>query len=214
MRHLMKILGIIPARGGSKRLPRKNIVDLGGKPLLQWTIDAAKESKIFNSLYVSTEDEEIGKIAGDLWWRRDPLLAKDSTPSWDVLMDVYKNCPADIIVLLQPTSPFRTANDIIEATKLFNVMNAEAVISVTDGSDDLAFQLRWANRLEKIPNVKVANGAYYGITKEAIENGDNFYSGRFYGYLMPKSRSLDIDTEMDLEIARFIVKNGIYSEKS
>lgn len=203
---MTKVLGVIPARGGSKRLPGKNIADLGGKPLLKWTLDAAVESKVFDYLWVSSEDEEIGAVAGDYWWKRPPELSKDTTASIDVLVEVASKHNVDVTVLLQPTSPFRTAKDIINSLDILVRNNADSVISTTEAQKDLAFQIRWANRLEALPNVVVPNGAIYILTTEALNRGDTWYSGRVYGYQMPKDRSIDIDNGTDLEIARHLLR--------
>lgn len=202
----MKVLGVIPARGGSKRLPRKNIVDLGGKPLLKWTLDAAIQSRVFDHLYVSTEDHEIGAVAGEYWWKRPPELAKDTSSSLSVLLDIVSRHNVDVTVLLQPTSPFRTADDIKNSLGLLVKNQADSVISTVEAQKDLAFQVRWANRLEALPSIVVPNGAIYILTTEALNRGETWYSGRVYAYPMPKDRSLDIDTEQDLELARHLLR--------
>jgi CMP-N-acetylneuraminic acid synthetase len=209
----MKILGVIPARGGSKRLPRKNIADLGGKPLIAWTIEAARISKVFDRLVVSTEDEEIAGAAiryGADWHHREPQLAKDTTPTLPVIVDVFEKNPADIIVTLQCTSPFRTAEDIRNAIDMFIKNNADSLISVCEAPNDLAYEVGFANRLRNVPNIVVPNGAIYAITGDALSKGESWFTVPVtYGFVMPKTRSLDIDNGQDLEIARMIVaKNG------
>ncbi len=210
----MKIVGIVPARGGSKRLPRKNTADLGGKPLLQWTLDAARESGIFDKVWVSSEDYEIGSIAHILWpncwWRRSPKLALDDTPSRDVVAEIaefYKE--EDVIyVLLQPTSPFRSVIDIQKSLELLG--NGDSVISVCEASQDFVFELGFVKRLRNLPDIRVPNGALYLITSDALNRGESWYSGIVYGYEMPKQRSLDIDTEQDLILARYIAESKLY----
>lgn len=202
----MKILGVIPARGGSKRLPRKNLADLGGKPLLRWVLDTAIESGVFTDLWVSSEDEEIGAIAGKHWWKRPPELAKDDTPTLPVVQNVFDNVGGDVIATLQPTSPFLTVDDIKASLDLLLNSNADSVTSVIEGPKDLAFQMRWAKRLELLPNIMVENGAIYWITAKALEQGNDWYSGNLYGYQMSKERSLDIDNGVDLELARHLVR--------
>ncbi len=203
----------MPARGGSKRLPRKNTADLGGKPLLQWTLDAARESNIFDKVWVSSEDYEIGSIAHILWpncwWRRSPKLALDTTPSIEVVKELNEAMPADVYVLLQPTSPFRTVEDIQGAMNLLG--NGDSVISVTEAPSDLAFEVGFAQRLRTVPNIVVPNGAIYILTKDALDRGETWYSGISYAYSMPKERSLDIDNGIDLEIARILVSKGMLS---
>jgi len=206
----MKILGIIPARGGSKRLPRKNLSDLGGKPLLKWTLDTAIESGIFTDLWVSSEDPEIGAVAGKYWWKRPSELARDDTATLPVILDVFEKVGADVVATLQPTSPFLNVDDIKNSLDLLISHNADAVTSVIEGAKDLAFRMRFANRLEFLPDIVVENGAIYWITGEALRNGHDWYSGFFYGYKMPKERSLDIDTVWDLELANMLIKNGMH----
>jgi CMP-N,N'-diacetyllegionaminic acid synthase len=202
----VKILGVIPARGGSKRLPKKNIADLGGKPLFQRTLDTALASGIFTDLWVSTEDEEIGELAGKYWWKRPKFLAQDDTPTLPVIKDVFDSVCGDVIATLQPTSPFLTADDIKKSLDLLLNSNADAVTSVIDGPRDLAFRMRFANRLEFLPEIVVENGAIYWITGKALSEGQDWYSGFFYGYKMPKERSLDIDNGTDLELARHLLR--------
>ena len=205
----MKVLGIIPARGSSKRLPRKNLADLGGKPLLRWVLDVAITSKVFTDLYVSSEDEEIGKVAGEYWWKRNPYLARDDSTTMSVVMDIFEKVGGDVVCVMQPTSPFLTVTDIKDSLDLLIKHNADAVSSVTEGAKDLAFQMRFANRLHTLPDVVVENGAIYWITGDALRRGDDWYSGFLYGYKMPKERSIDIDHEQDLLIARHLVGNGL-----
>src|SRR5882672_2741819 len=210
----MKILGIIPARGGSKRLPRKNLADLGGKPLIQWSIDTAIESKVFDKLFVSTEDEEIGKIAGELWWKRDPLLAKDDTPSIKVVEEILDKVDCTVSVLLQPTSPFRSVEDIQKSLKLIQTTNADSVFSTKEGPKDLAYQMGWANRLRSVPDIVMPNGSLFLLTTDAFRRGEDWFTGNTYGYPMPKERSLDIDTPWDLELANMMIKNGMHKPTS
>ena len=210
----MKIVGIIPARGGSKRLPNKNLADLGGKPLLLWSLDTAIEAKIFDHIFVSTEDEEIGKVAGDYWWKRPPELAKDDSPSWPIVTNIVERVEADIYVLLQPTSPFRTVNDILASLNLLMFTNGDAVISVSKGPNDLCFQVGHAKRLRVVPEIMVPNGALYLITNKAIERGESWYDGILYGYEMPKERSLDIDNGQDLELARYLISENRRNNQS
>lgn len=207
----MKLLGIIPARGGSKRVPRKNLAQLGGKPLFHWTLEAAIKSELFDPgyLWVSSEDGEIGDEAGQYWWVRDQSLAKDETPTLPVIMEVFHEKKADAVIVLQPTSPFRTAFDIRAAFNTFHSTAAMSVISVTDGPSDLAFEVGHASRLRSIPKIVVPNGAIYIIHKMVLEEGLSWYEGpQVYAYQMPKERSLDIDNGVDLELARYMVTNG------
>lgn len=213
----MTVLGVVPARGGSKRLPRKNIAFLGGKPLIVWTLRAARASNALDRVIVTTDDLEIANVIqmyneeeGDnvFVWMRPSQLARDETPMLPVILNVYNSNPADIIVTLQPTSPFRKPEAIATAISLLRSTKADSVFSVTEAPDDLAFEVGHANRLRKLPNVVVPNGSLFLITGEALERGESWFSGLAYGYSMPKDESLDIDTQLDLEIAKMILGQG------
>lgn len=215
----MRVLGIIPARGGSKRLPNKNILDLGGKPLLQWTLDAAIKSEIFEDgmLWVSSEDERIGEVAGKYWWKRDPLLARDETPTLPVILDVYHNISpkVDAVILLQVTSPFRTQDDIRAALDLFNNHNADVVLSTVPAQRDTAFITGHANRMRPIPDIVNLNGAIYIVRDKILDTDSSWYEGHsVYSYSMPKERSIDIDVEQDLLFARCLLENGLINGQS
>src|SRR3990167_8100481 len=176
------VLAVIPARGGSKRVPRKNLREYRGRPLIAWAINAATGSKYIDKLVVSTEDEEIRNTAG--YWmlaelgsylivNRPPELATDDATCEDVLRDATKLHPADWLVLLQPTSPLRTAEDIdacIERAQL-----GQGCIST--------FQYQ-------------TNGAVYVATKEWLAQHDFSHMG-LLKYEMPEERSLDINEESD-----------------
>lgn len=134
----MEVLAIIPARGGSKGLPRKNIRPLNGKPLIAYTIEESKKSEYINRIVVSTEDKEIAEVSnkyGAKIIKRPLELAKDNTPTIDVVLhtlDDLKNNEPDIIVLLQPTSPLRTSQDIDNAIKSFIEQDCDSVVSVCE----------------------------------------------------------------------------------
>ena len=139
---MVKYLSIIPARGGSKGIPNKNIVNIAGKPLIQYTIEAALNSKSLHSLIISTDDKkiaEVGKNCGvEIPFMRPAKLARDDTPAIDVVLhaldwlkenDSYE---PDAVVLLQPTSPLRTEKHIDEAIQLFVEENADTVVSIVE----------------------------------------------------------------------------------
>ncbi len=212
----MKIIGLIPARGGSKRIKSKNIADLGGEPLVAWSIVAARESKSLSSIWVSTEDPQIGDVArirGATHLVRPAELARDDTPMMLVVQHAFEVLTNfDAIMLLQPTSPFRTAADIDAAAALLGA-GGDAVVSVTDAPADLVFELGHANRLRPFQRLVQCNGAIYLLTRDAFERGLDWYSGISYAYRMPKERSLDIDTPLDLEIARMMIAGAPQNEK-
>ena len=140
MRH--KILGIITARGGSKSIPRKNIKNLGGKPLIAWTIEVAKNSGIFDRIILSTDDAEIAEVSkkygADAPFMRPPELAQDTTPHMPVLKHAVEwlrdneNYEPDFVAILQPTAPFREPKHFKEAYDLLEKTDADSVISVAE----------------------------------------------------------------------------------
>jgi len=168
--HGQKVLAVIPARGGSKRVQRKNIKLFRMKPLIQWTIEAAQDSGYLDQIIVSTEDAEIGSIAADLGCpvlARPLHLATDDAKSEDVVRHALSVFPADIVVLLQPTSPLRTSKDIDACIELC----AKACISYSEDGEK--------------------NGAVYVATREWILA--NNFTEPAVKYFMPNDRSLDID---------------------
>lgn len=206
----MRTIAIIPARGGSKRLNNKNVLDLGGKPLLVWTLEAAQQSQIFDDIYVSTENIYIADLAnhwggGHVAWTRPAELAQDDTPTMAVVRNVTDQVFSDIVFVLQATSPFRTTQDILNVNEQLMWSKGDAVVSVTEAPNDLVFQLGHANRMRPRDDIVVPNGAIYAITTDALYRGEDWYSGISYAYRMPKDRSLDIDTEFDLEMARMMI---------
>lgn len=211
-----KVLGIIPARAGSERCPSKNKAPLDGKPLIAWTIEAAQESACFDNLVVSTDDSEIAQISlirNCKIIHRPPELAQSDTEMLPVVVHAFKQFMADIIILLQPTSPFRTAVDIRNSVRLHADKAGDAVISVTEAPKNNVFEVGHASRLHPARHtVVVPNGAIYLITAEHLLNKGDWYSGITYAYQMPKERSIDIDTKFDLEYARFLVAQKMENE--
>ncbi len=206
-------LGLIPARSGSERLPSKNTIDLGGKPLIAWTIQAAKESAKFDRLVCSTDDHGTAAVAkqyGCEVIERPKDLAQADSTSISVLLHARSQIYSDRICLLQPTSPFRQASDVVNCFHMLDYTGCDAVVSVTEAPQDLAFDFGLGNRLRPKQNTVVCNGAIYLITTEHLANKGDWYNGVTYGYLMPKHRSLDIDTKADLEQARaYLVQEAV-----
>jgi len=205
----MKILGLIPARAGSQRLPRKNLADLGGLTLLEWTINAARDAALFDTIAVSTDDTEIANLARNRACQviaRPSELARAETEMLPVVKHARVLIPSDVIVLLQPTSPFRSAEDINNAYNILRTFKADSVISVSPAPKALAFEIGHANRIREAKNIVVPNGALYLITQDHLDTSGDWYNGIAYSYLMPKERSLDIDTQFDLDIAKMMVE--------
>jgi CMP-N-acetylneuraminic acid synthetase len=207
----MKTLALIPARAGSRRLPGKNLDLVLGKPLIWWTIDAARRAGL--PIAVSTDHPAIAAYAEQqrcALITRPAELATDTASSLDVVRHAALIAQGinvwDAICLLQPTSPLRTADDIGIALGIMDSYGADAVVSVTAINDpSAAFVLGHAGRLhppQTVNGLYRPNGAIYAITMAALERGDWFYEGLAYGYVMPPERSLDIDWHSDMDAAR------------
>lgn len=228
----MKLLAIIPARGGSKGVPGKNIKLLNGKPLIWYTIEAAKEVFESNSVCVSTDDEKIKEVAEraglQVPFIRPSELATDEAGSIGVLfhaIEFYRGTgfDANVIVLLQPTSPFRSGAHIHEAMKLFD-NTVDMVVSVfetkanpytvlfEENSEGLLESSKYAtfSRRQDCPKVWELNGAIYIIDVAALYKYRSFKGMRIRKYEMDERSSLDIDTWLDWEIAETLIKNQFY----
>jgi CMP-N-acetylneuraminic acid synthetase len=223
-----RIIAIIPARGGSKKIPRKNIKLLCGKPLIAYTIMTAKKSKYLDNLYVSTEDEEIAEISRRYSVEvieRPKELAKDETPTIDVIFHVLdnlkgKNYNPDIVVLLQPTSPLRKAEDIDNAIGLFLSNDYESVVSVCEmehppywsfkieeGYLKSLFDKRYLRmRRQDLEKVYIPNGAIFISRVQTLYKYKSFYCNHIIPYIMPIERSVDIDNELDFMLAELLMK--------
>lgn len=218
-------LAVIPARSGSKRFAGKNIRLMAGKPLLAHTVLAAKKSGLFDEIYLSTDSAEYARIGVEYGanapFLRSPEMAKDTTGSLCVVRDALRKYRGagrkfHTAALLQPTSPLRTAEDIIGAYQLFAEKNAQAVVSVceADYSPLLCNRLPENGSLDGFLNANAncprqrhgvyyrVNGAIYIAKTSFIENTLNMYQDGCYGYAMPKERSVDIDDETDFFIAQ------------
>lgn len=215
-------LAIVPARGGSKRLPRKNVLDLAGKPLITWTLEAARNSKYIDKIVVSSDDAEILQIADDLRVgiiKRPNELAGDTATTFSVIEHVLQQNIGkfDFIVLLQPTSPLRNAHHIDEAIELLAQKNADAIISVCetehsplwtntlpeDGSMNFFLSSEIKNkRSQDLPRYFRLNGAIYICSVDKLNECQTLLIDKnSYAYKMALSDSVDIDTQLDFTIA-------------
>ena len=205
-----KVLGVIPARGGSKRVPRKNIVEVSGRPLLAWTIEQARASKYLDRIVLSTEDEEVARVARE-WgceipFLRPASLASDDAPGAAPAIHALEQLPGyTYVVLLQPTSPLRQPRDIDAALELCVTTGARACISVTQAKESAhgLYLLEGSRLRETVPangyrDVYTPNGAVYVAAAQWLLQHRTFISPETVGYIMPAERSLDIDTEADL----------------
>ncbi|MFA5339649.1 MAG: acylneuraminate cytidylyltransferase family protein [Candidatus Omnitrophota bacterium] len=224
-----KILALIPARGGSKGLPGKNIKMLSGKPLIAWSIEQALASRYIDKVVVSTELEEIASVARKYGAEVPFMRPKDLAASSAIIVDVLihalnslerKGRKFDFIMLLQPTSPLRNSEDIDAAIRLLFRKNAQSVVSIcptechpywinrmsSDGlmGNFIAKNVRNKNR-QKLPVYYRVNGALYLASVVFLKKSRDVYGKPTYPYIMPLERSVDIDTPLDFELAELLM---------
>lgn len=221
------MIAIVPARGGSKGLPGKNIRDFLGKPLIAHTIEAALNSKYISEVIISTDDAEIYRIAlsygaKDTFLRPSELATDTSLAieNYIYTLDRLKRefgYDIENFIVLQPTSPLRITEDVDAAIELFKSKRADSVISYCeeihpitwhkyiqeDGSLENIFPESINNRQVHRPSY-YPNGAIY-VFKRSLLNGGNYYSQNSYAHLMPRSRSVDIDTIDDFNYAEYLM---------
>jgi len=217
-------LAIIPARGGSKRLPRKNVLDLYGKPLIVWSIEAGLKSQYIDTVVVTSDDDEILDIAkffGAKIIKRPEKLASDTSTTFDAIKHTIENVEKyDYIVLLQPTSPLRNEKHIDEAIELLEAKNADAIVSVCE----MDHSPLWSNTLRQDGNMNHflkdeilnkrsqdldkyyrLNGAIYICkTEKLLEEKRFFLKDNIFAYVMDRKSSIDIDEEIDFKMAEVL----------
>ncbi|EAI3899038.1 acylneuraminate cytidylyltransferase family protein [Campylobacter coli] len=229
-----KILAIIPARSGSKRLVDKNIMYLQEKPLIAWSIEAAIKSKFIDRVVVSTDSFKYADIAKNYGalvpFIRKGILALDSTPTFDVIEDVIKfynsrQINYKYIILLQPTSPLRNEKHIDEAIELFFLKKANSIVSVcecehsplwtnvlsSDGSMDNFIKEDIKNlRSQDLPKYYRLNGAIFIAEISSYLKYKSFFMPNSFAYKMSTKESIDIDTEIDFLMAEILLnKRGL-----
>ena len=223
----MRVLGIITARGGSKGIPGKNLKLLGGRPLLDFSIDAANDTPL-DRLILSTEDQKIADVARslgcDVPFMRPAELARDETPHLPVIQHAtrwlleHENYQPDVVLILQPTSPLRSSADIAAALRMLELSGADSVVSVSEVSahahpmrmlrvDEQGDAVLFAtgqpvrkriNRRQDLPKAWVMNGAVYACRTEVLFAAEpSLYGDRVVAYPMPAERSISIDTLED-----------------
>lgn len=224
----MKNIAIIPARSGSKGLRDKNIKELLGKPLIAYSIEAAVQSNLFDEVMVSTDSEEYAEIArlcgASIPFLRSKEMSSDNADSWDAVrevLDMYKELGKefDTVCLLQPTSPLRKSDNIVEAYEVFVEKKADTVIGVCetehsplwentlpeDNSMDNFIEESNDLRRQLLPIFYRINGAMYIVSTDKIVKRENLYRNSF-AYIMPIAQSIDIDTELDFILAEKIIE--------
>lgn len=224
-----KFLAVIPARGGSKRVPKKNILDLAGKPLIAWSIEAGLKSKYIDDVIVTSDCDDILKISkeyGAKTLKRPQELAQDTTTTFDTILHTLQNTEQyNFVILLQPTSPLRTEVHIDEAIELLDEKKADAIISICETEHSPL----WSNTLpkdesmenfisEEIKNIRSQdlplyyklNGAIYICKIDSLKRDNSFFLKKnIYGYKMDQKSSIDIDTELDFDFVDFLIRKNI-----
>jgi CMP-N-acetylneuraminic acid synthetase len=234
---IQKIVAIIPARGGSKGIPRKNIRLLAGKPLIAYSIEAALNSKYINRVIVTTEDKEIAGISrkyGAEVIERPEGLAKDNSQTIDVVKHILENLKKnenytpDIIALLQPTSPLRTEKDIDNVIELFANNKCGSVISVCEAIHPVYWTFTiekylkplfsWDYILNKrrqdLPKTYILNGAVYITSLDNLYKYNSFFNRKIIPYIMQSKKSVDIDEKVDFEFVEFLLRRDYGKDKS
>ncbi len=215
-----RVLAVVTARGGSKGLPRKNILPLGGKPLIAWTLEAARDALYVDRTVVSTDDDEIAAVAAALGAeiiRRPSDLAVDAAPVEPAVLHALDSVGGqfDYVVLLQPTSPFREGADIDGCVEACVRADAPACIAMSEPpkSPFWMFRLEADKRLESLfpgkmawrrqdlPPVYSVNGVVYVARVDWLRRTRRFLAEGAIGWVMPRERTFDIDSAFDMEMA-------------
>jgi CMP-N-acetylneuraminic acid synthetase len=218
-----KVMGLTLARGGSKRVPRKNVIDVNGKPLIQYTIDEVKKSKYIDNYIVSTDDEDIKKLCRELeqtYFDRSP--ADDTQKSSDGLLEVLNSMDKpDYIVEIMCTNPLKTVEDIDDVIFKLDMMGADSVCSVVRVWDyhpsrvkfiegnkmkDVYPEVLESRRQDLTPPAYIRNGSIYAMTWEQINVKGSRYDKDTVPYIMPEERTINIDEPIDLELARILLR--------
>jgi CMP-N,N'-diacetyllegionaminic acid synthase len=229
---MIDCVGLITARGGSVGIPGKNLKLLGGKPLIAWTIEAARASRGLRRVIMSTDDQVIADVAkqygAEVPFLRPAELARENSTHVSVAehaldwLDKHENDRPGYLMLLQPTSPLRTAGDIDNAVEIAETRNADFVVSITEatthpiltrtiGQDGMLWDFIPSHglddlRRQNLPPAYVLNGAIYLVRREVFLTQRTFHPPRAYPCIMPQERSVDIDTAWDLKVAELVIQ--------
>ena len=221
----LSTLALIPARGGSKGIPRKNIRSIAGKPLIVWTIEAALRSTLLDAVVVSTDDAEIAAVArlagATVPFLRPAALALDGTPGIDPVLHALGAMPGyGAVLLLQPTSPLRSTADIDACLQLAMAQRAVSVVSVSEPDTHPYWTYRLGDdqtlerfvdaptvaRRQDLPPLFALNGALYYAQADWLMQGRRLVAPETLAYVMPRERSVDIDTLLDWQLAELLLK--------
>jgi N-acylneuraminate cytidylyltransferase/CMP-N,N'-diacetyllegionaminic acid synthase len=226
----VKTFALIPARGGSKGIPRKNIKLFAGKPLIVWTIEAALRSSLLSAVVVSTDDPEIAEVArqagAQVPFMRPSELALDQTPGLDPVLHALDQLPQyDSVLLLQPTSPLRTTEDIDACLRLAVQQHARSVVSVSEADTHPYWTYRLTKdqalsrfveaepepiaRRQDLPKAFALNGALYFADANWLRSSGRLVGTETLAYVMAKERSVDLDTPLDWKLAELLLKDSL-----
>ncbi|MDV7187450.1 acylneuraminate cytidylyltransferase family protein [Lutibacter sp. TH_r2] len=224
----MRVLGIIPARGGSKGVPRKNIRLIQDKPLIAYSIETSLKSELLTDVFVATDDDEICAISKKYncsVFKRNCLNAQDNSPIEDVLLEMIEKLgdKYDLIILLQPTAPLRTNEDIDNVIKMFiedsTLTNVISVVELNDihparmyskSNNEALLPLEKENersRRQDLTPVYLRNGCIYAITTKEFLLKKTLITDTKKAYVMPETKWANIDTERDLKFVEFLMKS-------
>ena len=227
------MLAVIPARGGSKGVPHKNMKMLADKPLIAYTIEAALKAEIFDRVIVSTDSQEIARIAqqygAEVPFLRPAEISGDRVSSDEVILHALhfferKGERFQEVCKLQPTSPFRTAQDLKEAFRLFSDAGVEYLVSVCEcehsplwcgtlgennSMDDFLREEVIQSCRQKLPQYYRLNGAVYMARVESFYQSKSFFGKNGRAYIMSQEKSIDIDSSLDFKIAEFMLKSQL-----
>jgi len=228
-----QVLAVIPARGGSKGVPRKNVQLVGGKPMIVHTIEAALEMRhLFHRIIVSTDDEAIAEMArrtgAEVPFLRPSHLAEDRTPTLPVLqhavtfVESQDGIRLDLVCLLQPTTPLREPQDIVAAMQLAHADGCDSVISVTQVWDEHPIRMKriengrllpycidekeGTRRQDCSPPAYLKNGAIYITRRDVLMKRNSIWGDVIRPYVMPPERSVNVDSELDLKLADLLLR--------
>jgi CMP-N-acetylneuraminic acid synthetase len=224
----MKVLGVIPARGGSKTVPHKNICLVAGKPLVAYTIECAARSTALTRCIVSTDSREIAEVCrkagGDVPFLRPAELAGDDTPTLPVLLHALEQLHEayDAVMILQPTSPLRTPGDIDSAVKLLDSdPSADSVVSVVKVGDHHPARMKQirdgvlidppfaesveGQRRQDLSELYLRNGAIYLTRTQVLKQQGSLKGRKSLAYVMPEERSVNVDGQVDLILAEALI---------
>lgn len=229
---MLKVLGIVTARGGSKGIPRKNLAMVAGKPLLAYTAEAARAARRLDRVILSTEDEEIARVGRELGlevpFMRPAELARDDTPTLPVLQDTVRRLEAegyscDAVFTLQPTSPLRLPSDIDGAVELMERTGCDSVVGfkpvggnhparmkMVDEATGRVSDPPFAQAVEGqprqlLPRLFLSNGAVYLTRRRVLMEGNSIKGADCRAWIMPPERSVDVDTALDLMLVEVLL---------